>query len=155
MIRDIYASSLSADKNLLNAVGVSSFESLSWDDIQNRIDTQISRYTNSLNMKSRVLLALKETLQNVNDFHKTIYSVQNVFEDLDGSVSISYLEYSFKGSTPLEINEFMLKENAERVVNEEEKLFQKFGYDVNFTENKKSKWYKTTSKTMYLGSVKK
>ncbi len=155
MIKDIYASSLSADKNLLNAVGVSSFESLSWDDIQNRIDTQIARYTSSLNARSRTLFSLKETLQNVNDFHKTLYSLQSVFARLDGSVSLSYLKYSFKGATPLEIGEFMLKKDSQVVINEEKKLFKELDYEVNFTESKKPEWYKTTSRILYLGSVKK
>ncbi len=155
MIRDIYASSLSADRNLLNAMGVSSFETVSWNDIQNRIDEQIAKYTNSLNIKSSILLSMKETLQSVDDFHRTVYSLQNVFQTLNGALSISYFGYDFKGSTPLEISEFMLKENAQKIVEEEKRIFEKSGYEAVFVKNPQSQWYKTTKETLYLRSAKK
>ncbi|WP_156097001.1 hypothetical protein [Mesoaciditoga lauensis] len=147
MIDGIYASSLSADKNLLNAAGVSSFSNLSKEDMQRRIDEQIERYSTLLNSKSRTLSYIKDTLQNVDNFHFTFYSLQNVLGELKGQISLSYLEYSTNPSTPLEIIQFTL-ENSD-TVSKELSYFKSVGFSAQVTIGK-SKWYKTTSEKIYL-----
>ncbi len=148
MMDKIYANALSADQNLLNAAGISSFSALSKEDIQRRIDDQIARYSTLLNSKSRVLSYMKDTLEGVNDFHYTFYSVQNVFEKFKGQISLATLEYSTASSTPIEMVQFGLEDSS--VPLEEKSYFEKLGYKVQLVENAGSKWYKTKSEKIYL-----
>ncbi|GEM_PF-1340902 len=148
MMDKIYANALSADQNLLNAAGISSFSALSKEDIQRRIDDQIARYSTLLNSKSRVLSYMKDTLEGVNDFHYTFYSVQNVFEKFKSQISLATLEYSTASSTPIEMVQFGLEDSS--VPLEEKSYFEKLGYKVQLVENAGSKWYKTKSEKIYL-----
>ncbi|WP_456398944.1 hypothetical protein [Mesoaciditoga sp.] len=150
MIDRIYASSLSSDQKLLNAIGISSFSSLSKDEIQRRIDNQIERYSTLLNSKARTLSYMKDTLQNVNDFHFTFYSIQNVLKKMKGQVSISQLEYSTKSASRLEMEQFSLEKSG--AFKEEEKYFKELGLDLQEVKNGTSKWYKTVNVKFYLRS---
>jgi hypothetical protein len=148
MIDGIYASSLSGDQKLLNAIGISSFSSLSEEEIQRRVDDQIRKYSTLLNSKSRTLSYMKSTLQNVNDFHFSFYALQDVLEKMKGELSLSYLAYSTKASSSIEMVQFAL-ENSDAFEKEKE-YFEKYGIKLQQVENAKSKWYKTVSEKVYL-----
>ena len=148
MIDGIYENALSADKNLLSIAGVSSLTELSKGEIQLKIDEQIRRYSSILNSQSRTLSYMKDFAKGVEDFHSTIQAVNDVYKEIDGKTSFSYLHYETKSASPLQITQFIPKDD--NILNLEKKLFNKLGYKIQINKSTTSNWYKTSSESILI-----
>ncbi len=148
MIDGIYENALSADKNLLSVAGISSLTDMSKGEIQLKIDDQIQRYSGILNSQSRTLSYMKDFAKGVEDFHSTIQAINDVYKKIDGKTSFSYLHYETKSASPLQITQFIPKDD--NILNLEKKLFDELGYKIQINKSTTSNWYKTSSESILI-----
>ncbi len=148
-INGLYSQALSADKSLLEKVGISLSNS-SQAAVQMKLDNVIQSYSNMMSVQSQTLYQVKEMLNGVNKFHSMISFFNDLTSNVSNDISISDLSYTSNSSTLVKFSQFRRSGNSTTLILEE-KAIEGSGYTFSVSSSNNQSWYKAYNETISVG----